>query len=101
MDNCRQNVTLDDLEKVSGLDRYSLSRRFRDAFGTSPHRFLIMRRLEIAREMMSSGTPLSETAAATGFADQSHMTRHFARAFGVSPGRWVSAVQAGRQQAQV
>ena len=38
--------------------------------------------------LIAAGTPLSETAAATGFADQSHLTRHFAARFGLTPGRF-------------
>ena len=41
------------------------------------------------------GTPLSETAAATGFADQSHLTRHFSARFGLTPGRWATLSRAG------
>jgi len=96
-DHCLDNISLSQLEAVCGLDRFSLSRQFRSVFGTSPHRFLIMRRLEHARRLMSQGVSLGETAAATGFADQSHMTRHFTRAYGVTPGRWVSAVRAGQE----
>ena len=37
--------------------------------------------------MIAAGVSLSETAAATGFADQSHLTRHFSARFGLTPGR--------------
>ena len=40
--------------------------------------------------MIAEGIPLSQTAAATGFADQSHLTRHFAARFGLTPGRWAT-----------
>ena len=42
------------------------------------------------REMIAEGVPLSDAAAATGFADQSHLTRHFAARFGLTPGRWAT-----------
>jgi AraC-like DNA-binding protein len=83
-------VASEELEKVSGLDRFALSRHFRAAFATSPHRFQLGQRLVKAQAMIASGTPLSETAAATGFADQSHLTRHFAARFGLTPGRWAA-----------
>ena len=75
---------------MSGLDRFALARHFRLAFGTSPHRFQVGRRLMRAQAMIAEGAALSETAVATGFADQSHLTRHFAARFGVTPGRWAS-----------
>jgi AraC-like DNA-binding protein len=83
-----------ELEKVSGLDRFALSRHFRAAFATSPHRFQVGQRLIRAQALIAAGTPLSETAAATGFADQSHLTRHFSARFGLTPGRWAALSRA-------
>ena len=91
-ENADRSVRSEELERITGLDRYALSRHFRAQFATSPYRFLIMRRLERARGMMEQGQPLAEVAAAVGFADQSHLNRHFKKAFGVTPGRWVSLV---------
>lgn len=83
-------VGSEELERVSGLDRFALARHFRSAFGTSPHRFQTGQRLMRAQAMISEGVALSEAAAAAGFADQSHLTRHFAARFGVTPGRWAA-----------
>ena len=89
-------VTLDELAAASGKDKWSLSRDFRALFGTSPHRYLTMRRLDLVRQLASQGRPLADASAAAGFADQSHMTRHFTRAWGVPPSRWLKMVnQAG------
>ncbi len=88
-----QNVTLDELETVTGRDRWQLSRDFRALFGTSPHRYLIMRRLAKAREMMASGRSLVETAAHCEFADQSHMTRHFRKTYGMTPKKWLATLR--------
>jgi len=83
-------VASQELEQVSGLDRFALARHFRAAYGTSPHRFQVGRRLARAQGMIARGAALSEVAAATGFADQSHLTRHFAARFGLTPGRWAA-----------
>jgi AraC-like DNA-binding protein len=83
-----RTVASEELEQVSGLDRFALARHFRASFGTSPHRFQVGRRLARAQAMIASGVALSEVAAATGFADQSHLTRHFSARFGLTPGRW-------------
>jgi AraC-like DNA-binding protein len=89
-----RTVSSEELEKVSGLDRFALARHFRAAFGTSPHRFQVGRRLARAQELIAAGAALSEVAAATGFADQSHLTRHFSARFGVPPGRWATLARA-------
>jgi AraC-like DNA-binding protein len=86
--NFLTSVSSTTLERVSGLSRFALTRHFRACFGTSPHRYVIMRRLDRARDLIRTGTPLAEAASASGFADQAHMTRHFRKAYGVSPARW-------------
>jgi AraC-like DNA-binding protein len=86
--NLGQRIGSGELEAITGLDRFALARHFRACLGTSPYRYLVMRRLGRAGQLMLSGTSLAETAAASGFADQSHMARQFKRAYGMTPGRW-------------
>jgi AraC-like DNA-binding protein len=83
------------LEKETGLDRYTLARCFRDRFGTSPHRYLVGRRLERVRVEIAHGASLADAAYATGFADQSHMTRQFKARFGLTPGRYAGLSRSG------
>jgi AraC-like DNA-binding protein len=77
-----------ELESITGLTRYDLARQFRIMFGTSPHRYLLMRRLEFARERIHRERPLVEVACDAGFADQAHFTRAFKSAFGLTPARY-------------
>lgn len=81
-----------ELERVADLDRWSLARQFRAAFGTSPSRFRTMRQLDEARRQVAAGASLAEAAPAAGFADQSHMSRQFKRAYGLTPARWAAAL---------
>ncbi|RWN35197.1 MAG: AraC family transcriptional regulator [Mesorhizobium sp.] len=92
-ENLNRPVRSGELEAVTGLDRYALSRHFRAAFSTSPHRFLVMRRLQRARRMIAAGEPLAQIAVEAGFSDQSHFIRQFKKAFGMTPGRWSSLIQ--------
>jgi AraC-like DNA-binding protein len=85
-----------DLERIAGIDRWAIARQFRRAFGTSPDRYRRMRRLAAARDAIAAGGQLAAVAAETGFADQSHMTRHFTRAYGLTPGRWAALTGAAR-----
>jgi len=77
-----------ELEQVSGLTRYDLARQFRSAFGTSPYRYSLMRRLDRARTQVRRNRSLADVALATGFADQAHLSRMFRDAFGVTPARY-------------
>ncbi|MEM9635577.1 MAG: AraC family transcriptional regulator [Pseudomonadota bacterium] len=83
-----ESVRISELEGLTGMDRFTLSRQFKKAFGTSPHRYLVMRRLESVKRLLANGASLVDAAVDSGFADQSHMTRHFKRAFGMTPGHW-------------
>lgn len=88
-----------DLERVSGLDRFTLARQFRRALGTSPHRYLVMRRLDRAKRLIGEGQGLADAAVSSGFVDQSHMNRHFKKAFGMTPGRWATLSRSAAEPA--
>lgn len=91
-----RSVKSKELETVSGLDRFTLARQFKALFGTSPHRYLIMRRLQHAKHLLQEGEEMAEVALATGFVDQSHFNRQFKKAFGMTPGSWRALVQLPR-----
>jgi AraC-like DNA-binding protein len=81
-----------EFDRVSGLDRWTIARQFRAAFGTSPTRFRTMRQLDQARLLINGGMPLRDAALEAGFADQSHMSRMFKRTYGLTPARWAQAL---------
>lgn len=95
-DTLEQSITLDSLAEASGLDRWQLCRDFRALYGTSPYRYLTMRRLDLARRLMRSGQSIAATALMAGFFDQSHMARQFTSAYGVPPARWLKRIQRPR-----
>ena len=86
--NIENAVGSAELEAVTGLSRYAVARHFRACLGTSPYRYLVLRRLDRVRSLIRQGTSLVDAAGSCGFADQSHMTRHFKKVYGMSPGRW-------------
>jgi AraC-like DNA-binding protein len=79
-----------ELESVTGLTRYELARQFRMMCGTSPYRYLLMRRLDYARDQLALRRPLVEVAFDAGFADQAHFTRMFKASFGVTHARYAA-----------
>ena len=77
------------------LSRFQLVRGFARQTGLTPHAYLLQRRLQRARQLIGAGTSLADAACASGFADQSHMTRLFVRSFGFSPGSY-ARLRSGR-----
>lgn len=81
-----EEVSLATLADQAGLSPYHFCRVFKQTTGLSPHRYLISQRVERAREMLlEGGTRIAEVAVKVGFCDQSHLTAHFKRAYGVTP----------------
>jgi AraC family transcriptional regulator len=65
------------------------SRAFRRTMGVAPHKWLLTRRVEVAKDRLRDNLlSLPDVALACGFADQSHLTRVFTRIVGLSPGAW-------------
>src|ERR1051325_10202727 len=90
--------TLDELGRLVGLSRYQVMRRFEKVYGVPPHAWLLRRRVERARVLIRAGATLATAAQQAGFADQSHMTRAFARQFGFPPGAWRRASGCGARE---
>jgi AraC-like DNA-binding protein len=83
-----QGVTLQEAAAQVHAHPAHLVRAFGAAFGITPHQYLTSRRVDRARGLLLEGQQPGEVAVATGFYDQSHLTRHFKRVVGVAPGRY-------------
>jgi len=90
-DELLEPPSLDELAAMVGLSKYQVLRRFEKAYGVPPHAWLLQQRAERARALIRHGDSLVDAASASGFADQSHMTRVFTRQFGFTPGAWQRA----------
>ncbi len=81
-----ERLTLADLARHAGLSRHYFSRLFRAVTGDPPMRYLMGRRIEHARHMLSGRRhSVCEIAMLLHFADQSHFCRSFRRRTGLSP----------------
>ncbi|MDU2941765.1 MAG: AraC family transcriptional regulator [Enterobacteriaceae bacterium] len=80
-----EDIGLDELSRLAGIDRFRLSRQFSKAFGQTPHAYLVRLRLRSARALLAHGREPALVAAEVGFADQSHLGRWFQRAYRMSP----------------
>jgi AraC-like DNA-binding protein len=85
-------TSLAELAALSGVSRFQLLRGFAREVGTTPHAYLVQRRVRLARQHLVAGSSPGEAAVLVGFADQSHMTRAFVRHFGITPARYQAAI---------
>ena len=93
-DDSAAPLTLGELADECRLSRFQFIRAFSRATGMTPHAYMIQRRIIAARHLIARGMSLADAAAASGFADQSHMTRIFVRTYGISPSMYARACSA-------
>ena len=90
-----RDLSIGELAAVAGLSPYHFIRVFSDRIGLTPHAYLTQVRVEKARQLLLAGEPAAQAALAAGFFDQSHLSRHFTRIVGTTPGRYRNCVQDG------
>ncbi|MFJ7077931.1 AraC family transcriptional regulator [Streptomyces sp. NPDC098781] len=86
-------IALDEAAGLVQAHPAHLVRSFSAAYGIAPHQYLMSRRVDRARRLLLAGRSPAEVAVATGFYDQSHLSRHFRKLVGVPPGRYRAAVR--------
>ncbi len=89
-----ENLSLDDLARFAGLTGFQLIGLFKRTVGLTPHAYLIHLRLNAACRHLKRGYPLAESALAAGFCDQSALTKHFRRCYGITPLQFAAAARA-------
>jgi len=87
------HLSISAVASMRSMSREGFTRWFRRNVGMTPHAYRVARRLNRTRALLATGTAPAAAAAEAGFADQSHMGRHFRLAFGVTPGTYRCAVR--------
>jgi AraC family transcriptional regulator len=87
--NLHSDVALQDLANVTDLSLHHFARMFKRTMGAAPHRYVLERRVDRAKEMLrDTGTSLVEISLSLGFSSQSHFTNTFHRLVGATPGEF-------------
>lgn len=88
--NCTRTIRLQELAALAGLSPSYFSAAFKASTGLPPHKWQMRARIEqVKRALETDPMPLADVAAATGFADQAHLTRVFRQVVGTTPGAWM------------
>lgn len=88
INTCEQEHSLSQLAEISGFSQWHFLRQFKLHTGITPHAFLVQARLHKAKKLLLAGNTPAEVSNQCGFSDQSHFTRHFKQALGVTPGNF-------------
>ncbi|MGA8788100.1 MAG: AraC family transcriptional regulator, partial [Paenarthrobacter sp.] len=89
-DRLFESFTIAEAAQLLGAHPSHLVRAFSKAYGIAPYRYVTGRRVDRARRLLLDGHPASVAAVEAGFHDQSHLTRHFRRVLGTTPGAFTA-----------
>ena len=90
-DQLDTDLTVSGIAQAVYMSPYHFTRLFKESTGQSPHQYVVEARVRKAKELLTTGKfTISEAAYHVGFVDQSHLTRHFKRVFGLPPKRLLS-----------
>lgn len=89
----RDELRLQELAALADLNVFQLIRLFKRVAGLTPHAYLVQLRLDDARRHLRNGMSVAEAAIAAGFYDQSALTNHFRRSYGITPGKYAISVR--------
>ena len=85
-DQLDADLTVSAIAQAVCISPYHFSRLFKESTGRSPYQYVVEARARKAKELLITGKfTISEVAYDVGFVDQSHLTRHFKRVFGLTP----------------
>lgn len=93
VDHPGEGITLEKLEKISGLNRFSIIRNFKKQYVTTPAAYHLQCRVARAKELLSEGGSVLDVCEGLGFYDQPHFIREFKRMYGVTPGRYLEQIR--------
>jgi AraC family transcriptional regulator len=87
-DQLNTDLTVSGIAQAVFMSPYHFTRLFKESTGQSPYQYVVEARVRKAKELLTKGMfSISEVAYDVGFVDQSHLTRHFKRIFGLPPRR--------------
>lgn len=91
MARLEEAVTLDELAQLSNMSAFALVRKFKAAYGQTPHAFQLDQRINLSKRLLKQGLGLAEVAFRLGFADQAHFQRHFKQRHAISPKQYLKS----------
>ncbi len=89
LDHVNESITLDKLQKLSGLNKFTLIRNFKKQYITTPAAYHLQYKVANAKRLLSDGMNVFDVCESLGFYDQAHLIREFKKMYGISPGKYI------------
>jgi len=83
--NYLENISLEEIAKESKLSQYHYIRLFKKVFNTTPYQYIIQKRLEHSKNLITDGFSIMEAAYSSGFSGPANFSRAYKNYFGVPP----------------
>jgi AraC-like DNA-binding protein len=93
LDHVGDEITLDQLQKMWGLNKFSIIRNFKKAYMTTPAAFHLQCRVARAKRLLSQGAGVFDICEELKFYDQAHFIREFRKMYGVTPGAYTEQLK--------
>ena len=91
--NIDKNLSLDTIADALFVNKYYLAHVFKETTNTSPHRYILKKRLVLSKQLLEKGHPATEVYQKCGFTDYTHFFRAFKNEFGITPKQFVKSLR--------
>jgi AraC-like DNA-binding protein len=93
LDHVNDVITLDKLQQITGLNKFSIIRNFKKLYVTTPAAYHLQYRVAEAKRLLSKGTDVFEICEELKFYDQAHLIREFKKMYGITPGTYIDQLK--------
>ncbi len=92
-ENIDKDLSLDSIADALFVNKYYLAHVFKETTNTSPHRYILKKRLVLAKQLLEKGQPATEVYSKCGFSDYTHFFRAFKNEYGITPKQFVKSLR--------
>jgi AraC-like DNA-binding protein len=93
LNHVNDDITLDKLQQISGLNKFSIIRNFKKQYTTTPAAYHLQYRVAEAKRLLSKGADVFDICEELRFYDQAHLIREFKRMYGITPGTYLEQLK--------
>lgn len=93
LNHVNDEITLDKLQQISGLNKFSIIRNFKKLYITTPAAYHLQYRVAEAKRLLSKGADVFDICEELRFYDQAHLIREFKKMYGITPGIYIEQLK--------